>query len=200
MAELCKTIWQQGWRVGQNCNLNWGVQHLRHVDQEFQTFFRLKTEMTLKRQGSGNAQGSHLVWMRIRLKNRLALPMSRESHKSELHHLRGISNHRLISWRSCSKKASSLQWSLMTSSISRLMSSGVEAVPWFPCILRRDRARPLAWRMWFTYSRCLRNRLKCRVFTSAGKQHGALKKNSIITDYQMISSNDLIIKSLILAF
>ena len=56
------------------------------------SFLRLK-KMTLKWQVR-KAQGSHLV-MRMRLRNRCVLPMSRTSHKSDPHHPRGMSKHRL---------------------------------------------------------------------------------------------------------
>jgi hypothetical protein len=53
--------------------------------------------LTLQRRG--NDQGSHLVWMRIRLRTKYTLSMRCVRHKSESHHQKDVSNHRFISWR-----------------------------------------------------------------------------------------------------
>ena len=61
-------------------------------------------------------QGKHLVWMRIRLRNRCDLTMR---YKSESQHYKDMSNHRLsINWRSGSKK-NQLLTSLMTVSVRK---------------------------------------------------------------------------------
>ncbi len=65
----------------QKCNINWGLQQLREVWTK-----NLKpSESGWRRwrwnlwQGRGKAQGIHVVWMRIRLRNRWSLPMTRET-------------------------------------------------------------------------------------------------------------------------
>jgi hypothetical protein len=56
--------------------------------------FRLKNEMTLKQQGSGKCSGGPSRVDEDPFEKQIRLANECESHKSELHHLRGISNHR----------------------------------------------------------------------------------------------------------
>jgi hypothetical protein len=149
--------------------------------------------MVLKWQGTVKTQGSHLVWMRIRLRNRYTLSMRCVSHKSDSYHQKKFQNTGWsvggVEWFKEKPIRYSSQWRDLMTTSGRMTTFTIGIDCFQDTIMWTERCHPDVVRMTkFNGSPSSGCWIEC-FFTSAGKQHNSLKKLENTMDKTLESYN-----------